>query len=310
MASITTRVRDRALAGLPAAQTEQPMDSNTDFGGGLESQRRRQIGEAYSHYSGGQQASEDIYQRFLRDGNYDSAIRGMFAQPTSGGGGGGTFSDPATARWESSLTGVAGQLMKPQANPDFQPYVDYMRNYFKQLQQPGYTPAQQDLMQTQSLDPLERQRQAAREQVTQRFAQKGVQGGVVEKALQDVDRQFNEMRTGTQSRFALNQITQDQQRQQQAAQVGASLSQAQQAAATNDEGRMMQALSLMFQIPQYADTRLSLANSVMQPLNATSLLSALGNINASNQGQQNVNSQQNSQMWAQLGQLLAQAFGG
>jgi hypothetical protein len=166
------------------------------------------------------------------------------------------------------------------------------------------------LMQTQALDPMERQRTAAKQQVTQRFAQQGVQGGLVERALQDVDRQFNELRTKSQGNFAMNQIGYDQQRQQQAAQVGASLSQAQQAAATNDEGRMMQALSLLFQIPQYADTRMMNANSVLQPLNPTSLLQSLAGINASNQGQNNFNAQQNAQFWGQLGQLLAQSFGG
>ena len=299
----TIRPRD----GLTVEPQEALLDNNTDYGGGLESQRRRQIGDAYSNYSGGQQASEDIYQRFLRDGNYDSAIRGMFSQPSQGGGT--TFSDPATSRWEGATNQVSNRLMQPQANPDFQPYVDYMRNYFKQLQQPGSTPAQQDLMQTQALDPLERQRTAARQQVTQRFAQKGVQGGMVERALQDVDRQFNEMRTGTQSRFAMNQITQDQQRQQQAAQVGASLSQAQQAAATNDEGRMMQALSLMFQIPQYQDTRLTLANNMLQPMNPTSLLANLGYINANNQQQGNTNNQQNSAYITQLWSALQRAMG-
>lgn len=234
--------------------------------------------------------------------------------PAGGGGsapsGGGIFSDPATARWEGAVNTSANRLFQPQANPDFQPYVEYMRKYLAQLQQPGYTPAQQDLIQTQSLEPMEQQRQAAREQVRQRFAGRGVEGGVVEKAMQDVDRQFNQMRTRTQAGFATNQIAYDQARQQQAAQVAASLSQAQQAAATNDEGRMMQALALLFQIPQYADTRLSLANSVMQPLNPASLLQALGGINASNQGQNNFNAQQNQFFWSQLGQLLANSFGG
>lgn len=230
--------------------------------------------------------------------------------PTPAQSNGQVFTDPGAQRWESSVNSAASRLQQPQPNPDFQPYVDYMRKYFAQLQQPGYTPAQQDLMQTQALDPLERQRTAAKQQVTQRFAGQGVQGGLVERALQDVDRQFNEMRTKSQSGFAINQIGQDQARQQQAAQVGSALSQAQQAAATNDEGRMMQALSLLFQIPQYADTRMMNANQVLQPLNPTSLLNSLGSINASNQGQNNQTRQQDLFFWSQLGQLLAQSFGG
>jgi hypothetical protein len=311
MASVNPQRRRGALDLIESQQPEQPMDNNTNYGGGLESQRRRQIGDAYRGYSGGQEATEDIYQKYLRDDTYETGIKGMFAQqaqPQQGNGG--IFTDPGAQRWEGAVNNAASRLQQPQANPDFAPYVDYMRKYFAQLQQPGFTPAQQDLMQTQALDPMERQRTAAKQQVTQRFAQQGVQGGLVERALQDVDRQFNELRTKSQGNFAMNQIGYDQQRQQQAAQVGASLSQAQQAAATNDEGRMMQALSLLFQIPQYADTRMMNANSVLQPLNPTSLLQSLAGINASNQGQNNFNAQQNAQFWGQLGQLLAQSFGG
>lgn len=283
------------------------MDSNTDFGGGLESQRRRQIGDAYRQYSGGQQASEDIYQRFLRNGNYDTEIRNMFATPAQGTTGG-VFTDPATQRWEQAIGAGANRLMQPLPNPDFQPYVDYMRQYFKNLQQPGYTAAEQDLMQTQALDPLERQRQAARQQVTERFAKSGVQGGLVERAMQDVDRQFNQMRTTTQGNFASQQIQDNRNRQQQAAQVGAALSQAQQAAATNDEGRMMQALALLFQIPQYADTRLSLANQSLQSLNPASLIAAMTSINSANQNQGNTNTNNNNALWSQIGSLLAGLF--
>lgn len=305
MATVTTR------RGSVAADQEPLLDNNTDYGGGLESQRRRQIGDAYRNYSGGQEASEDIYQRYLRDANYETGIQSMFAQSGAGGGAPTTFSDPATHAWEQATRAGAQRLLTPLNNPDFQPYVDYMRRYFQQLQQPGYTAAEQDLMQTQALDPMERQRQAARRQVQERMARSGIanganggQGGLVERAMQDVDRQFNEMRTRTQSGFAASQINADRQRQAQAAQVGASLSQAQQAAATNDEGRMMQALSLLWQIPQYADSRLQLANSVTQPMNPAALIAALSGYQQGNQQQGNINNSNNAAMWQQLGQLL------
>lgn len=224
--------------------------------------------------------------------------------------GGGIFTDPATQRWETAVNHGAGQLLTPQANPDFQPYVDYMRKYFAQLQQPGYTPAQQELIQTQSLDPMERQRTAARDQVKQRMANRNVEGGVVERAMQDVDRQFNEMRTRTQGNFATQQIAMDQQRQGQAAQVGAALSQAQQAMATNDEQRMLQALTLLFSVPQYADTRLQLANQTLQPMNAGNYLNMMNSVNSQNANQGAYQNSQNQQMWGSLGQMLASLFGG
>lgn len=296
----------------PTATAGEPLiDNNTDYGGGLESQRRRQIGDAYRNYSGGQEATEDIYQRYLRDANYDTGIKEMFsqAQPQSGGNGG-IFTDPATARWEQGVNYGAARLLTPQNNPDFQPYIDYMRNYFKQLQQPGYTPAQQDLIQTQALDPLERSKQQAIQDVRQRMAGKGVEGGLVERAVQDVERQFQQQRTTSQSNFATQQINMEQQRAQQAAQVAAATSQAQQAMATNDENRMLQALTLMFSIPQYADQRLSLAQGTLQQNNPSSLLALMNQINSQNAGNNQNQNAQNNQNMSQLMQLLAGLFGG
>lgn len=279
------------------------------------------IGDWFEELTGrreGNQWGQDIDQRYAEAirrtiGETEAAKRYRESltrpEPTpTGGDSGGVFDDPATRDWESLLRQTATRLSTPRANPDWQPYVDYMRKYFNQLQQPGYTPAEQDIIQTQALDPMERTRQAMHDQVRQRYAQQGVTGGLVDRALQDVDRSFNQQRTGAMSNFATQQIQYDAGRKKDAATVGQALAQAQEAMASGDENRMMQAVSLLFQVPQYADQRLQLANQTLQPLNSQSLLAILNALNGQN-AQSNANgNQQNQSFWGGIGQLLGFLF--
>ena len=131
---------------------------------------------------------------------------------------------------------------------------------------------------TQALDPLERQRQQMKQQQALTLSQRGIQpgSGVYNDAMNTVDRQFNELRTKTQAGFANS-------------------------AAQNEESRMMQALNLFQQIPNYQDTRLQLANGTLIPTNVSSLLSL------QQQNSQN-NSAQQQQFFQWLGSLLGGAF--
>jgi hypothetical protein len=95
------------------------------------------------------------------------------------------FDDPATKHFETLLNQRIQELLGP-----------------------AYTPAQMDLQQTQALDPMEREHQAARQQVIQRLAAHGIppSSGIVERALEDVDRSFQQLRTKTQAGFATKAI--------------------------------------------------------------------------------------------------------
>ena len=220
------------------------------------------------------------------------------------GRGGGVFDDPATSEWEQLLRQLTGRLNQPRENPDFQPMVDYLRQYFQKLQGPAYSPNEMDLMQTQALDPLERQRQAERQQVTQRLANRGISqtSGVFEEGIRDVDKRFDEMRTRTQSGFATDAVHQQQQNAQQAAGIGQLLASLQEAQASGDEGRAFQALNLFRQIPDLADRRLSMAQQTLNPLNPMALLQ-MGQNNSFNQ------QQQQQQFWQELARLFSQIWG-
>jgi len=219
------------------------------------------------------------------------------------------FSDPATKEWEQALRAMVDRLNKPTNLPDYQPLVDYMRQYIEQLKQPGHTAEQQDLIQTQTLDPLERQRQAAHQQVIQRLAARGIapSSGVVEKALQDVDRQFEQLRTKTQADFALNEIDLNKSNKDRALAVGGQLAGLEAGMASGDEQRANQAVSMLFQLPQFANTRLQLA---LQTLGSgqvnPGLFSNLGMFQQQGQQQQ----QQDQNYYAQIAALIAQLYGG
>lgn len=135
-----------------------------------------------------------------------------------------------------------------------------------------------ELQQTQALDPLERQRQTMRQQESLRLSQRGIQpgSGVYDDAMRNIDKQFNELRTRTQAGFANSW-------------------------AQNEDNRMMQAANLFKQIPQYQDSRLTLAQNTLIPTNVGSLL------NLQQQGNQ-WSAEQQQAFWTQLANALSGLF--
>lgn len=200
-------------------------------------------------------------------------VNGPQAAQGAQGGAGGVFSDPATQQWEQLLRTLNERLQAPQ---------------------PTYTDAQRDLMQTQAIDPLERQRQARKQQTIERLGARGIQGGsgILEQALQDVDRQFDQLRTGQQSQFALNQIQREDQ------------------LFNSNEQRALAGLNLFSQIPQYADKRLQMAQGVLTPSNPYQLLTLQNQIAQQQYGNQQYQQGQDQQFWQWLGQILANSLAG
>lgn len=223
--------------------------------------------------------------KYWQDASYgDSAF---YLNPSRESGG--IFSDPATAQYESLLNGLIGRLNTPYNAPDFQPAVDYLRTYFKQLQQPVYTQGQRDVIQTQAIDPLTQQRDVARQNIIQHFAQQGIppSSGIVQKALLDSDQSFEKLNTQVHSNFAANEIHQGQQNQQQAASLGPLIAQLEQQQFAGNEGRQFNAANLAGIIPALAWQRLTGANNTIQqtnPLSAINLLNLFQN-QGYNQGQ-------------------------
>lgn len=185
--------------------------------------------------------------------------------------GGAAFNDPATAQWEQLLRQLVDRMNQPQ---------------------PTWSNSQMDLMQTQALDPLERQRQARKQQETQRLAARGITpgSGIFNEAMSSIDRQFDQARTQTQAGFATQAIGREDQ------------------LFANNEQRALNSVNLFKQIPQMADSRLQLANSMLMPANPYQTLALNNQYQGMAMQNQQYQNAQNQQFNALITQLLYDFF--
>lgn len=177
------------------------------------------------------------------------------------------FGDPATQEWERLLRSLVDRLNQPRPL--------------------GYTPSQQELIATQALDPLERQRQDRKRQVMLQMSARGhsQNSGPLQMALNDIDRQFDALSAQARAGFAMNQIGLEDQRFNQ------------------NEQRAMTGVNTMFQLPQLADARFNqYANFIQGTNTGQGLLGLMMN-------QNNFNQQQNAAYWSQLIAALMNAAG-
>ena len=114
------------------------------------------------------------------------------------------FDDPITRIIEQFARMRAQERASPSQGSGQALLEEALKNISQQFQSGGYTPAEQEIYQTQSLDPLERLRTARKQQVMQQLATRGIPmtSGVAQQMLQDVDRQFDAQRTTTQANLA------------------------------------------------------------------------------------------------------------
>ena len=178
------------------------------------------------------------------------------------------FTDPATSEWERLIREYVDRLNTPRP--------------------PGYTASQQELINTQALDPLERQRQQQRRNAIMHYAGlgHGENSGPLQMALADIDRQFDALGAQARAGFALNQIGLEDTRFNQ------------------NESRAGQAVDSMFQIPRLADSRFSQAANFVNgnPVNAGTGLAGI------QMGGNQFNQIQNQQFWADFIAALASLF--
>lgn len=84
----------------------------------------------------------------------------------------------------------------------------YLDQRAKELQTPGYTGAEKEIIRTDALDPIERDRQAARQRMLARLSERGLtpDSGIAQQALLLVDNEFDAMRAEAQRTIALNEL--------------------------------------------------------------------------------------------------------
>lgn len=232
--------------------------------------------------------------------------------PNSGGSAGpsynsnSVFDDPATAGWLSLLNSRVNALNTPYQNPQLDQLNSYLQSYFQKLQGPAYTPQQMDLLQTQSLDPLTRERDSALQRERERASARGLgrDSGIAQSRSNDIERQFEQLRTQTQAGFASKAVDLDRINAQQAAGVAQLLANIEQTSFNQNEQRANQALDIARQVPDLARQRMLDANGVVSQssLNPTSLLGL------SMQSDQ-ADAARNQQFWLGLANLVPGLLG-
>ena len=135
----------------------------------------------------------------------------------------GPVNDPNRARYEQALRDRATQLSA--AEPAYQQLLSFLQQRFTDLQGPGYTGAENEVIRTGALDPLEADRAAAKKRVTERLAARGLtpDSGIYQAALLDVDKAFDAMRGTTQTALTTNDLNRREDRAQRASTIGAQL---------------------------------------------------------------------------------------
>lgn len=114
------------------------------------------------------------------------------------------FSDPIASWLERFANTRAQQLESPPPGSGQNLLEDALRRISGDFQQGGFTSGEQEIFTTQAMDPLERLRTSRKQQVTHELSRRGIAptSGVAVQMLQDVDRQFDAMRSQTQAGLA------------------------------------------------------------------------------------------------------------
>ena len=149
----------------------------------------------------------------------------------------GVFNDPLTKQYEQLLQQQMGLYQQQQATMQQQAQeaaqrraataeavkrlTDYTNQRVSKLQAPAYTGAEQEVLRTQLLDPLERDRQAALRRARERVSGGGyeIDSGIAQELFDRVDRAYDEQRTRAQGTVASRQIEEQRSREQEAQQL-------------------------------------------------------------------------------------------
>lgn len=185
----------------------------------------------------------------------------------SGGGGGsgfpgganglmssyaGQFTDPLTKKYEQLLSSQTGlyqqqqaqmqqevarkQAVRGQTEEAVKKLLAYVNQRTTQLQGPAYTGREQEIMRTQALDPIERDRTASRSRALDNIGSRGFDpsSGIAQDLMNQVDRGYDSERAGAQGELAYKQIMEERSRQQEAQKLMQYAAQLPEAAARGD----------------------------------------------------------------------------
>lgn len=271
---------------------------------------------------------------------------------TAGGVGGGPlpmgqYSDPYTGLLESLIKSRIGSLqggyddfyrqqyqqaLQDRAsalatgNKQLDQLMAYLQKRFDDLQGSGFTGAEQEVLRTASLDPLERDRTMAKKRLTERLASMGHRpgSGVFEQAMIQLDNEFEGLRGIQQTQLATNELARRENRNQRAETIAAQIADIPELRSREqlDVFRALENLSLLARQEDEARSREAIAyGGVLSDLgpqrlqlamqaagmggNPAQLGSLLTSIMGLNQNQAAMNQGNNSALWSGLGTMAA-----
>jgi hypothetical protein len=208
------------------------------------------------------------------------------------------FDDPYSKVYEDAIRKQIGSLTGP--NQELDRLMGLISQQIEGLSNPGYSPQEMALLNTQAFEPIEQLRGQSQRNVLQRASARGVlpSSGIVEDEAQEQDRRYDQLRTVANRDLAINALnkrTTDQARAIQLAQLGLDV--------PNQLGQQSVGMAnLLYQMPRTAmQDSLAVLNQSAPQNSIGSLLQLL----QMQQNQSNLNSQQNAALWGNIGQILA-----
>lgn len=297
---------------------------------------------------------------FLPDGTFldliegateNGGVRWQTLRPTGGVGGGqapgNQYSDPYTMFLEQLIKSRIGNLQGGydasmrnqyqnalqqrasqlgQGNQQLDQLMQYLQERFTDLKGPGYTGAENEVLRTSALDPVESDRTAAIKRVTEQLAARGLtmESGIAQQMLQEVNKQFDAIRGQNQNTLAANELGRRENRNQRAEMIGAQIADIPEQRAREqldvfgalerlsllarqeDEARSREAISYGGVLSDLGPQRLNLAmQAAGMGGNPSALGSVLTNIAGMNQNASVYNQQNQNSLWSGLGSLAA-----
>lgn len=232
--------------------------------------------------------------------------------------------DPYAAMFQQALQQRANSLGG--ANKQVDQLMAYLQERFTSLQGPGYTGAENEVIRTQALDPMEQDRSAAKKRVIDRLAARGLtpDSGIYQQALLEVDKAFDAMRGETQGALASNELARREDRAQRAEVIGgqlvdipearsreqldvfSALEQLSQTMRSEEDARSRESLGYAGVLSDLGPQRMQLALQAMGAGGSPeSLGNSLFNIAGLNQNAAFLNQRNSGNLWSGLGSIAA-----
>jgi len=222
--------------------------------------------------------------------------------------GGDIWNDPSLSLLEQLSRYRLDELFQPVEDPSRDQFFEMLQQRMTELQQYPWTEGEESTLRTAGTDRLQRDRQAAHEEMDRRLAQLGHgQGsGTVISAHQEVDRQFDELYNAQQQGFDVYALETVNQRKDEAVGLGATGAQLSQSVRDEEQARRREALTIAALFPELQGQQLNQVLAVLQgsPYTGPSIFSQMMQLATLGNQQQQYGQNQNNAFWSGLGSIV------